>query len=117
MPFIALSAVVVIAVVGLWVPFRSGRSPVHPFDLFAALGIMGSLGAGSVGAQGIALWLSGGLGLAFGLLSYLLANRAVGHFGPLRRSASAFAVIALSFFGCCSATLLAFWLGSWLVRS
>lgn len=116
-PFCAVCMAAVFTVVILWVPFHSGRRPLALFDQFAAFGIIGVLAACSVGAQGVGLWLPGSLGLVFGLLSYLLANRILLQVGPPQRSASALAVIALAFLGCGSATLLSFKLSNWLLPS
>jgi hypothetical protein len=108
---------VVFVVVMLWVPFRAGRRPLALFDQFAAFGIIGVLGAFSVSAQGLSLWVSGSLGLAFGLLSYFIANYILVRVGPPQRAAAAMAAVSLSFLACASATFLFISLGQRLLRA
>lgn len=115
LPFWLISIAALAAVVMLWVPYRSGRRPLALFDQFAAYGIAGALGACAAGVRGPWPWLAGLLGLAGGLLAYLLANRLLLHAGPPQRPAGAWAAIAVSSLACGLATGFAFSLCRWLL--
>ena len=100
----------------IWTPFRAGRRPLALFDQFAAVGTVGALGAYSVGADGPGLWLSGGLGLVFGMLTYFAANHLINRVHPVRPAVGGIAIL-LALIGCVTSTSLGFYTGQWLLNA
>jgi hypothetical protein len=72
--FLTVAGVVVFALLLMWIPFRSGRSPLAIYDLGSSISVIGTLSAMSVGVVGIPLWLGGAGGLAAGVSAALLVH-------------------------------------------
>src|SRR5215470_12477688 len=73
--FLVTAGLVVVVVLGGWIPFRAGRRPLAIYDQGSAISVIASLAIMSEGAQGLSLWFAGTVGLLTGISSCLLVHR------------------------------------------
>ncbi len=113
--FLALCGGIAILVMMIWAPFRAGRRPLALFDQLAVYGTVGVLSGHAASTQGYGLWLTGSLGLAFGLAGYLASNSLVAKACPTQKAAAVTALLAVLAV-CVTTTMLGIYTGQRLMN-
>src|SRR5262245_19813245 len=102
--FLTAVSIVVFSILLIWIPFRSGRSPLAIYDLGSSLAVAGTLSAMSVDVAGAPLWLGGAGGLAVGISAALLVHMLRHRINSISESKLLlFYVLSFVFFGASTA--------------